>query len=150
MVIIHDHISFPLLSGSNPLNGANDERLGVRFPAVKYDQSLINLALKVADEVALKIHVGVYGHVGGPSYETRGEGRLLRLVGADIVGMSTVPEVIVASHAGIPLLGLSLVTNVVPTEDHDQTITSHEEVLAASRNGAAMFQNFVYHILEQM
>ena len=111
IVLIEDHIN---LMGVNPLIGPNDDRLGARFPDMiePYSHRLIELAEKVALENAIRTHRGVYLAVTGPNLETRAEYRFMRMIGADLVGMSTVPEVIVAVHAGLEVLGLSVVTDM--------------------------------------
>jgi len=110
VVLIEDHIN---LMGSNPLVGPNDEALGPRFPDMiePYDHELVALAERVAMENGIRTHRGVYAAVVGPCLETRAEYRALRTIGADLVGMSTVPEVIVAVHAGMKTLGLSVVSD---------------------------------------
>lgn len=110
ILIIEDHISlFP----ENPLTGTNDERLGPRFPDMSrpYDRQLLESAEAVALAAGIRAHRGVYVGVPGPNLETRAEYRFLRGIGADVVGMSTVPEVIVAVHAGMRVLGLSVITD---------------------------------------
>jgi purine-nucleoside phosphorylase len=111
VMVIEDHID--LLNG-NPLIGVNDDRLGPRFPDMSqpYDPELIDKALEIARHEDFACHKGVYVAVTGPNLETRAEYRFLRLIGADVVGMSTVPEVIVARHGGMRALGLSLVTDM--------------------------------------
>ena len=111
LMLIADHINF---LGDNPLIGANDDRLGARFPdmSAPYDASLRSLARDVAAEQRTVLREGVYVAVAGPNLETRAEYRMLRAIGADVVGMSTVPEVIVALHGGMRVLGLSIITDM--------------------------------------
>jgi purine-nucleoside phosphorylase len=111
LVVIRDHIN---LQGVNPLSGPNDERFGVRFPDMTraYDQEFHRFVTEEGKKLALSIHQGVYVAVPGPSYETPAEIYAFRTIGADLVGMSTVPEVIAARHSGIRVLGISCVTNM--------------------------------------
>jgi purine-nucleoside phosphorylase len=139
LVLISDHIN---LQGSNPLAGANDDALGPRFPDMSeaYSPAYRETAKEVGRELGIRLAEGVYAAVLGPSYETPAEIRYLRAIGADMVGMSTVPEVIAANHMGIRCLGISCVTNmaagILPGK------INHEEVLetgAAVRGTLAKF-----------
>ena len=110
IMAITDHIN---LLGDNPLIGPNDNRIGPRFPdmAEPYSKRLLDLVSKIALENKIRIERGVYASMSGPSLETRAEYRMLKIIGADVIGMSTVPEVIAAVHAGIEVLGLSVITD---------------------------------------
>ena len=126
LVLISDHIN---LQGSNPLVGPNDDSLGPRFPDMSeaYSSRYRETAKQAGQELGIDLSEGVYAAMLGPSYETPAEIRYLRAIGADLVGMSTVPEVIVANHVGVRVLGISCVTNmaagILPQRIH------HEEVL---------------------
>ena len=111
IMVIEDHIN---LLGVNPLVGINDDRLGPRFPDMcePYDHKLIDMAMEIARKENFQCHKGVYVAVLGPNLETRAEYRFLRGIGADVVGMSTVPEVLVAVHCGMKILGLSIITDM--------------------------------------
>ena len=131
LMVIDDHIN---LMNDNPLIGINDERLGPRFPdmSAPYTPELIDLALETARRGDFAAHRGVYVAVTGPNLETRAEYRFLRGIGADVVGMSTVPEVIVAVHAGLRVLGLSVITDMC-LADHLEVATV-EKILAVARS----------------
>lgn len=132
-MLLRDHISMPGLAGANPLLGPNDERFGKRFPplAHAYDAELRSLARTVATSwPEITLHEGVYTMVGGPNYETGAELKYLRTIGTDAVGMSTVPEVIVARHMRMHVMGLSLITNAATGDETAEV--NHAEVLASA------------------
>jgi purine-nucleoside phosphorylase len=130
LVVLSDHIN---LQGNNPLNGPNDERFGPRFPDMSeaYSRSYRRIALDAGRELGIELKEGVYAALRGPSYETPAEIRYLRTIGADLVGMSTVPEVIVARHMGIAVLGISCVTNLAA--GMCEGTIHHEEVLETGK-----------------
>jgi len=136
LVVIRDHIN---LQGTNPLIGHNEERFGLRFPDMTraYSERLRRIALEEGARQGMQLVEGVYAAVTGPSFETPAEIRALRTLGADLVGMSTVPEVIVARQMGIEVLGISCVTNLA-AGILDQPIT-HEEVLETGERVRAQF-----------
>lgn len=135
LMLISDHINMMGMTGNNPLFGPNDPSLGPRFPDMNqaYDPEMRRIAQEVAHQNSLPVHKGVYVGLSGPSFETPADIRFLRMIGADAVGMSTVPEVTVARHGGIRVLGVSGISNVAPTESGSDQETSHEEVLAAGQ-----------------
>lgn len=132
IMVIEDHIN---LMGDNPLIGINDDRLGPRFPDMSepYERKLIERALRVARRADIVAHQGVFVAVAGPNLETRAEYRFLRLIGADVVGMSTVPEVIVAVHCGLRVVGFSIVTDMCLP---DALEAANLEKIIAVANGA--------------
>ncbi len=150
-MLIRDHINFPGLTGLNPLVGANDERLGQRFPplAGAYDADMRALVHRVAAaQPEITLHEGVYAMVGGPSYETGAELRFLRAIGADAVGMSTAPEVVVARHMEMRVLGLSLITNKATGDETEEV--RHEDVLTTADAARAKFALLVLGIIQGM
>ena len=145
IVVIEDHIN---LMTANPLTGPNDESLGPRFPdmCAPYDTELIESALAVARRENFAAHRGVYVGVTGPNLETRAEYRFMRMIGGDVVGMSTVPEVIVAVHAGMRVLGLSVVTDLcLPDALKPACI---EEILATAATAEPKLRAIVLGVLE--
>ena len=131
VMLITDHLNLVGMTGLNPLIGPNLDEFGPRFPDMSqaYDRVLCEIARKVAKENKLVMREGVYSGLSGPSFESPADLRFLRLAGADSVGMSTVPEVIVARHGGTRVLGFSGVSNKANLDGN--TVTSHEEVLAS-------------------
>lgn len=134
-MVIKDHLNFPGLAGNNPLRGPNDDAVGPRFPdmTVPYDADLRQLAHRIAQENGFSLQEGVYSYVAGPSFETPAELRMLRTLGTDAVGMSTVPTVVVARHAGIRVLGISSITNKADPDPKPGTVVTHDEVLETGK-----------------
>ncbi len=135
LMLITDHLNLVGMTGHNPLIGPNDDSLGPRFPEMTtaYDRDLAELARKAAQRAGFPLREGVYAYLTGPSFETPAEIRMLRMLGADAVGMSTVPEVIVARHARIRVLGVSSITNIAVDTPTSHQAPSHQEVLEAGR-----------------
>ncbi|KAF2107506.1 nucleoside phosphorylase domain-containing protein [Lophiotrema nucula] len=177
IVCLNDHLNLAGLVGMHPLRGPNVEEFGVRFPPLSdaYDLDLRSRTHKAwkalgFDRQKRRIHEGVYAFVAGPTYETRAECRMLRTLGADVVGMSTVPEIVVARHSGIRVLAFSLVTNCAVlkagSRGDDPAIlgmskaeldahlskgrANHEEVLEAGREAAKDMQALVKHIVSDL
>lgn len=151
IMIIKDHINLAGLSGESPLRGVNDDRFGPRFPALSsaYDRSLVKTALETGHELGYDfLQEGVYFAQVGPAFETPAECRFLSMVGADAVGMSTVHEVVVAVHAGIKVLGISLITNVaILGYGDDVTPANHQEVLETGKKRSNDMQKLVSTIV---
>jgi purine-nucleoside phosphorylase len=135
LMLITDHINLIGMAGLNPLRGPNDPELGPRFPGMSqaYDLKLREMALRVAKDLDFPLHQGVYICLAGPSFETPADLKFLRLIGADAVGMSTVPEVTVARHAGMRVLGISGISNVAVIEPKGEKQAVHQEVLEAGK-----------------
>jgi purine-nucleoside phosphorylase len=147
IMAIEDHIN---LMGDNPLIGPNDDRLGDRFPDMSepYDKALLALARKAALEEKIVVHQGVYAAVTGPNLETRAEYRYLRTIGADVVGMSTAPEVIVAVHSKMKSLGFSVITDMC-LPDALQPV-SHEEIVAVANEAEKKLSRLVRRVVEAL
>lgn len=131
LMLISDHLNMVGMAGENPLRGPNDDQVGPRFPDMTrpYDPALRQLAREVAADAGIGLQEGVYAYVAGPSFETPAELRFLHGIGADAVGMSTVPTVIVARHGGIRVMGISTITNIAILDPDSDEVVSHEEVL---------------------
>lgn len=147
IMLIHDHINF---LGDNPLIGPNDPELGPRFPDMSepYTERLIETAETVALDNAIKMHKGVYLAVSGPVLETRSEYRYIRQLGADVVGMSTVPEVIAAVHMGLDVLGISVITDECFPDSLKSF--SHEEVIEAAALAEPNMTQVIIGVLERL
>lgn len=147
LVLISDHIN---LQGMNPLIGPNDQPLGPRFPDMTdaYPKRLRQAAHGVADELGIALPEGVYAGVLGPNFETPAEIRYLKTIGADLVGMSTVPEVIAANHMGMEVLGISCVTNMAAGITGEKL--SHEEVLEIGQRVSGTFLKLLTALLPRI
>lgn len=147
IMLIEDHIN---LLGDNPLIGPNDERLGIRFPDMchPYDEELLALAQRVALEEKIVCHKGVFVAVSGPNLETRAEYRFLRGIGADVVGMSTVPEVIVGVHANLRILGLSVITDQCLPDALEPAIL--EEIIAVANAAEKKLRGLVRRVVGEI
>lgn len=152
LMLIRDHINFPGMAGHNPLRGPNDDNVGPRFPNMidAYDPALRTLAKETAASLGFSLQEGVYGYVGGPSFETPAELRLLRTVGADAVGMSTVPTVVVARHAGLRVLGISSITNKADPDPAPGTVVNHQEVLETGQQIIPRLTQLIRGVLRQL
>ena len=151
-MLIEDHLNFVGMAGHNPLMGPNMEAFGTRFPSMThaYPLSLRKAAMESAQELEVTLRRGVYAFLAGPNFETPAEVRYLRQVGADAVGMSTVPEALVAVHAGMEVLGISTITNVAIDQLDAESETSHEEVLETGRIVVPQLTALLMAILERI
>ncbi|WP_010240601.1 purine-nucleoside phosphorylase [Clostridium arbusti] len=147
LMIIKDHINFAL---NNPLIGRNEEGVGPRFPDMccAYDKGLINIAKNVSNTLNIGVKEGVYLMMTGPTYETPAEIRMTRILGGDAVGMSTVPEVIAASHCNLKVLGISCITNMA-AGILDKPL-NHAEVVETSNKVKDKFKNFIINIVKKI
>lgn len=147
LMIITDHINH---MGSNPLIGPNDDTLGERFPDMTevYKKDLIELAEKSANKLGMDIQKGVYWANSGPSYETPAEINMIRKLGGDAVGMSTVPEAIVANYCGMDVLGISCISNAASSATGEKL--SHEEVIDTTNKAKAKFKSLILEILKNI
>lgn len=147
LVCITDHIN---LTGSSPLLGPNEDKLGVRFPDMSeiYDRSLNELLLLAAKEAKVELKMGVYAGMLGPSYETPAEIKMLEIIGADLVGMSTVPESIAANHAGLRTCAISCVTNMAAGISKEKL--SHDDVKDVANKAMANFSNLLSAFIKQI
>ncbi|XP_030764309.1 purine nucleoside phosphorylase-like [Sitophilus oryzae] len=152
VMILKDHFNFLSFGGENPLRGPNDDNFGDRFiPTNKaYNKKLISIARDIAKQVGLKsnCHEGVYAIVSGPNYETVAESRALLMLGVDAVGMSTVPEVIVAKHCGMTVFGFSFITNLCITSYDTDHEPNHGNILDSVESRSVQIQNFVIKMVE--
>jgi purine-nucleoside phosphorylase len=147
LMVISDHLN---LMGVNPLRGINDERFGPRFPDMSevYSRELQEAVIKEASTLGIDLRRGIYGALPGPSYETPAEIHMLRTFGADAVGMSTVPEAIVARQMGMEVLGISCITNMAAGIS-DQPI-NHKEVMETSQRVRATFTQLLRQLISRL
>lgn len=146
LMIIRDHVN---LMGNNPLIGKNEDRFGPRFPDMGevYNKNLISLATKIARQLNINVRNGIYAAVSGPTYETAAEYRFIRAIGADAVGMSIVPEAIVARHMGMTCFAVSIITDL--GVEGKQTEITHEEVIDVASNAEPKLTAIIRELLNK-
>lgn len=152
LMLITDHINFLGLAGNNPLRGPNDDTVGPRFLPLThaYDKGLREIARKTAVQNNLQLQEGVYAYVAGPSFETPAELRFLHTIGADAVGMSTIPTVIAARYLGMRVLGISSITNKAILDPNTDLTVSHEEVLETGQLIIPQLTTLLRGVLRQL
>lgn len=152
IMVLRDHINLPGFTGAHPLKGPNDHRFGGRFFALNncYDREFRKLGKEVAKDIEMgsRFHEGVYTMLGGPNFETVAELRMLRTCGVDAVGMSTIPEVLVACHCGVRVFAFSLITNECIFDEDNPDEPNHEEVMKKANEKENMLRTFVTRIVE--
>lgn len=150
IMLIKDHLALLPMAGENPLRGPNLDEFGPRFPPMSevYSLELIGLAREVGTELGILLHEGVYVCLSGPSFETPADCRFLKMVGADAVGMSTVPEAIVAKHGGMNILGFATITNKIDPDGTNKA--SHEEVLEVGDQLAPNLMKIIRGVLRRL
>jgi purine-nucleoside phosphorylase len=150
VMLITDHLNLIGMTGANPLFGPNLEELGPRFPDMSqaYDRALMDKARQAASAQGVGLQEGVYCALSGPSFEGPADLRFLRLAGADAVGMSTVPEVIVARHGGMRVLGLSGISNKANLDG--SSVTTHEEVIEAGKMITPKIEKIIRGVLHSL
>lgn len=150
VMLINDHINLIGMAGLSPLRGPNLQEFGPRFPDMSqaYDRQLQTLARQVAAQEGIVLREGVYICLGGPAFETPADLRFLRLIGVDAVGMSTVPEIIVARHGGMRTLGFSGISNKVSLDG--EKLTTHQEVLEAGRQVGPKLERIIRGVLRRL
>ncbi|XP_053980629.1 purine nucleoside phosphorylase-like isoform X2 [Hylaeus volcanicus] len=151
IMMVKDHVNMMGFAGNNPLQGPNDDRFGPRFPPMNkaYSNTLLDIGQQVATEMGIDdiVHKGVYTCLGGPNFETVAELKMLRMVGVDAVGMSTVHEVITARHCDLTVFAFSLITNQCIMEYEDHKETNHEEVMDVGKLRQSLLQEYVSRIV---
>ncbi|XP_033207171.1 purine nucleoside phosphorylase-like isoform X4 [Belonocnema kinseyi] len=147
IMLVNDHVNLMGFAGNSPLQGPNDDRFGPRFPPMNkaYNKEILEIGSQVAEQMGIGdiVHKGVYTCLGGPSFETVAELKMLRMMGVDAVGMSTVHEVITARHCDLTVFAFSLITNqcVIEYEDHGEA--NHEEVMEVGKSRQPILREFV-------
>lgn len=153
LMAIKDHVNLPGLMGHHPLRGPNDETFGPRFPSMSqaYDPELLAMLHGEAEEQGVTLKEGIYVMVSGPSFETPAEVRFLRSTGADAVGMSTVPEVVVARHGGMRVLGISVISNVAIDSLCEASMEpTHQEVLGVGKRAAPTLSSLIEGVVARL
>ncbi|SDM79074.1 purine-nucleoside phosphorylase [Fictibacillus solisalsi] len=147
LMIINDHLN---MTGANPLIGPNEAELGPRFPdmSTAYTPELVQFTKETAASLGINVQEGVYAGITGPTYMTKAELRMLRTVGGDAIGMSTVPEVIVASHMGLKVIGISCITDMAIADELEPL--THEQVVAVANRTKPKFINLVKEIVKNV
>ncbi|XP_046478536.1 purine nucleoside phosphorylase [Neodiprion pinetum] len=147
IMMMRDHVNMMGFAGNNPLQGPNDDRFGPRFPPMNraYNLKLLEAGQNIAEHMGISdiVHKGVYTCLGGPNFETVAELKMLRMVGVDAVGMSTVHEVIMARHCDMTVFAFSLITNKSPTDYEENHEANHEEVIDVGKSRQPLLQEFV-------
>lgn len=152
MMLINDHLNLPGMAGHNPLRGPNDDLVGSRFPDMTeaYSPKLRLLAHEVSEEAGFVLQEGIYAFIAGPNYETPAEVRFLQTTGADAVGMSTVPEVLVARHAGMEVLGISTISNMAISHPLSDSKVNHSDVLSIGQQIVPRLTYLLRGILQRL
>lgn len=154
IMLVKDHINLMGFAGNNPLQGPNDERFGPRFPPMNkaYDRKLIDIAKEVSKTLDIEgiVREGVYTCLGGPNFETVSELKMLKMLGVDAVGMSTVHEVITARHCDITVFAFSLITNLCVTDYHSSIEPLHEDVMDVGKLQQVTLTKFVSKLVEHI
>lgn len=154
LVVVKDQLNFPGFACENPMRGYKDDKTGKRFVAMSdaFNADLRKLALSAAKEVGFgdMVHEGIYALIPGPTYETNAEARMIRMLGADVCGMSMCHEVIVARHCEMRVLGISLVTNMIVLEYEDPRAVTHGEVLRTGNSRRAEMRKFLSKIIQKI
>lgn len=152
LMLLVDHLNMVGMTGANPLRGPNDESLGTRFPDMSkvYDRKLREVAIQVAKAEGVPLQQGIYICLAGPTFETPADIRFLRGIGADAVGMSTVPEATVARHGGMRVLGFSGISNVAIDEVDSEAETTHDEVLETGQIAVARLEKVLRGVLRSL